>query len=139
MAYRFGKRSEYHLRTVHPDLQRVIRRALTLSHCDFGVLDGFRDEEKQNAYFDARPQRSKVRWPDGRHNSYPSEAADLGPWIEGDVPWNDSRYWYMLAGAMHAAAKIEGVAIRWGGDWDGDGDLSDQRFNDLGHFELARN
>jgi peptidoglycan LD-endopeptidase CwlK len=29
-----------------------------------------------------------------------------------------------------------GIEIRWGGDWDGDGDLSDHKFNDLPHFEL---
>jgi len=27
--------------------------------------------------------------------------------------------------------------VRWGGDWDGDKDTTDQRFNDLVHFELV--
>lgn len=29
------------------------------------------------------------------------------------------------------------VGLRWGGDWDGDGQTTDERFVDLPHFELA--
>jgi hypothetical protein len=28
--------------------------------------------------------------------------------------------------------------IRWGGDWDRDNDFSDQKLNDLCHFELIK-
>jgi len=34
------------------------------------------------------------------------------------------------------AAKECNIKIRTGWDWDGDLDLSDQNFNDLGHIEL---
>jgi peptidoglycan L-alanyl-D-glutamate endopeptidase CwlK len=27
-------------------------------------------------------------------------------------------------------------SVRFGGDWDGDKDITDQKFNDLVHFEL---
>ena len=33
-------------------------------------------------------------------------------------------------------AKRKGIKLRWGGDWDRDGELSDNRFNDLGHLEI---
>ena len=36
---------------------------------------------------------------------------------------------------MGVASQM-GIKIRWGGDWDRDTDLSDNRFNDLPHFEL---
>jgi hypothetical protein len=36
----------------------------------------------------------------------------------------------------HAIAQEEGFHIRWGGDWDGDGDLTDQQFDDLFHIEV---
>jgi hypothetical protein len=29
-----------------------------------------------------------------------------------------------------------GIAIRWGGDWDQDGFVADERFLDMPHFEL---
>ena len=28
-------------------------------------------------------------------------------------------------------------AVRWGGDWDGDGDWRDERFLDMPHYELV--
>ena len=37
---------------------------------------------------------------------------------------------------MQQAAKFMNVSLRWGGDWDGDGDRTDQTFNDLMHWEL---
>ena len=135
MAFRFGRQSEYWLRTIHPDLRRVVRRALTLSPIDITVVDGHRDEARQAAYF-ARG-RSKVEWPDSRHNQYPSQAIDIAPWVNGGIPWDDHRYFYILGGVVLAASKLEAVPIRWGGDWNSDGDLSDQDFHDLGHFELS--
>jgi len=29
-----------------------------------------------------------------------------------------------------------GIRLRWGGDWDGDTELDDNKFDDLPHFEL---
>lgn len=131
---RFGSRSLHNLRTCHPDLVRVLKLALSWGVIDFAVVEGHRGEARQNAAFEAG--NSKLRWPDGKHNDFPSRAADLAPWIGGAIPWNDRRYWDVLAGAVLAAAAQLGVELRWGGDWDGDTDLSDQKFNDLGHFEL---
>lgn len=42
---------------------------------------------------------------------------------------------YHFAGYVRAKAEALGIALRWGGDWDGDGDFSDQTFQDLDHFE----
>ena len=42
-----------------------------------------------------------------------------------------------FAGYVKGVAEDLGIAIPWGGDWDGDGDFSDQRFHDLPHFELT--
>lgn len=43
---------------------------------------------------------------------------------------------YHFAGYVKARAAALGIALRWGGDWDSDGDFSDQAFDDLDHFEL---
>ena len=135
MRYRFGAGSEHKLRTCHADIQRVLRRALAMGVIDFTVVDGHRNEARQNEYYNSRPQRSQVQWPDGKHNAFPSDAADVAPWVNGGIPWQDSRYWYTLTGVVMAAAAVEGVVLRAGYDWDGDTDLSDQTFHDLGHFE----
>lgn len=134
--YHFGARSRHRLRTCHPDLQGVLGLALSWGVIDFAVLDGHRGEARQEEYF--RAGRSRVRWPEGAHNSFPSDAVDVAPWVDGGVPWEDRRHWDRLAGVVLAAAAQLGVELRWGGDWDGDGDLTDQAFDDLGHFERRR-
>ena len=43
----------------------------------------------------------------------------------------------MIAGLMMRAAQEEGVHIRWGGDWDSDGQTLDHTFFDAPHFEMV--
>jgi hypothetical protein len=38
---------------------------------------------------------------------------------------------------MRCAARVEGVKVRWGGDWDGDNDFHDNKPEDLPHIEAA--
>jgi peptidoglycan LD-endopeptidase CwlK len=44
---------------------------------------------------------------------------------------------YHFAGYVKARARALGIPLIWGGDWDNDGDFTDQRFDDLDHFELV--
>lgn len=43
-----------------------------------------------------------------------------------------------LAGTVEACARLRGYSTRWGGDWNGDGNLLDQNFHDLPHHEFIR-
>jgi peptidoglycan L-alanyl-D-glutamate endopeptidase CwlK len=92
-------------------------------------------DETQNTLFEN--SFSKVRWPDSKHNRRPSKAIDLQPY---PYPKMTSKVWgalgYIAGHAIRIAAE-EGFSIRWGGDWDGDGDMTDQDFDDLFHFELT--
>jgi peptidoglycan L-alanyl-D-glutamate endopeptidase CwlK len=38
---------------------------------------------------------------------------------------------------MLQTAKLKGILLRWGGDWNMDGRTTDNKFDDLGHFELV--
>lgn len=134
MAFKFGKGSEIQLATLDPRLQRVLRRALSYGIIDFVVVVGFRGEAAQNEAF--RTGASQKRWPEGEHNQYPSKAVDVALYINGKVEWGLPKSWYYLGGLIMAAAAEEGVRLRWGADWDSDRDVTDQTFNDLGHFEL---
>jgi len=58
---------------------------------------------------------------------------DLAPW---PIDWRDVERFKKLAQCVLAAADKLGVRVRWGGDWDMDGDSADERFLDLPHFEL---
>jgi peptidoglycan L-alanyl-D-glutamate endopeptidase CwlK len=43
-----------------------------------------------------------------------------------------------MAGVVKGVAAMQGIPVRWGGDWNGDGDgnLFDSNFDDLPHFEI---
>ena len=127
---RFGKASERRLSTVHPDLQLVMRVAIR--YFDFTVIYGFRTEKAQARAYKAG--RSKAEWPKSKHNKRPSSGIDIAPW---PVQWEDTESFVYLAGFIMAIAQNLGIAIRWGGDWDSDRQVFDERFRDYGHFELA--
>lgn len=98
---------------------------------DFTVITGHRDQAEQDADFAAG--RSKLKFPNGKHNASPSLAVDLAPF---PVNWKDTSRFYVLAGIMLASAANRGIKIRWGGNWNGDFDLKGNKFNDIGHYEI---
>lgn len=128
----FGPRSLANLATVDPRLRDVLDEAIRLSPVDFAVLTGHRDRAAQERAFAAG--RSKVHWPDGKHNATPSRAVDLAPW---PIDWADELRFALLAGVVFSAARLEDVEVRWGGDFNRDGRTADEGFRDLGHFELV--
>lgn len=132
MSFSFGAGSLAQLNTLDERLIVVLRRALTISPLDFKILEGFRNREAQEAAF-VRGE-TQLHWPKGKHNYYPSLAVDLAP---SPIEWNDKERFVLLAGAVMAAAKVEGIKLRWGGDWDVDGHLLEEKFRDYGHFELV--
>ncbi len=101
---------------------------------DFTIIYGIRNEADQTAAFEARPQRSKVPWPNSTHNTDPSEGIDVAPF---PIAWDDRERFTLLAGVILMCAFMMGITLRWGGDWDRDTEVKDNRFDDLGHFELV--
>ena len=129
MSFYFGKSSKRRLATCHPDLQKVFNEVI--KHVDCSVLEGHRDERKQNQYFSEG--KSKVKYPMGRHNTNPSRAVDVTPY---PVNWKDRERQTLFAGFVLGIAKSMGINLRWGGDWDQDFQVNDNRFDDFPHFEL---
>ncbi len=109
-----------------------------IKNYDCTILEGHRGEVRQNMLFDTK--KSQVKWPDGMHNSYPSKAVDIAPYPIpenwGADHWKDLVHFYELATVIKFVAAQKGIPIRWGGDWDGDGDYKDNKFEDLVHYEL---
>ncbi len=131
MTWAWGQASLANLSTCHPDIKRVANKALELSPFDLRVIEGHRGKDVQEHMFDSG--RSKLRWPDSKHNKTPSLAMDIVPL---PLDWNNTLMFHLMAGIVFAAAEIEQVPLRWGGDWDGDWSCKDQSFHDLPHFEL---
>ncbi|SDU27045.1 M15 family metallopeptidase domain-containing protein [Desulfobacula phenolica] len=130
---RFSNQSNMKLDTCHPLLQELFREVVKEYDC--AVIEGHRTRRRQNRFY--QQGKSKVKWPDSKHNVMPSEAVDAGPWIENKgIPWQEPNQFYAFAGFVRGKASQMGIQIRWGGDWDGDNDVNDQKFNDLVHFEL---
>ena len=103
------------------------------------VLEGHRNKERQDEAF--YKGFSKKKWPDGEHNSWPSKAVDVAPlmpdssidWDSKDAPAKFAHF----AGIVQGIAFALGYKIRWGGDWNMNWDLKDQKFFDLPHFEIV--
>ena len=130
----FGKRSREHLATVEPVLQELCEAALAACPFDLTVTCGLRSKADQDKA--VAEGRSKVHWPHGNHNSAdgsPARAVDIHPY---PVDFQDTRRYYIMGGVFLALAHQRGIRIRWGGDWNGNGVLTDQTFTDLPHVEL---
>lgn len=132
---KFSIKSQQNLFTCHNELQILFFEVIKYFDCT--VMEGFRNEEAQNKAFAAG--NSKLRWPNGNHNKYPSMAVDVAPY---PIDWNDAKRMYWFGGFVMGIAQMlknDGkmtMNVRYGGDWDGDKDINDQKFNDLVHFEL---
>lgn len=141
MAFVLGARSLSRLAGVHPDLVRVVKRAIQISKQDFTVLEGVRTPERQRQlYAQGRNGNPgpKVTWTlNSNHFVNPGtgygHAVDLVPF---PVDWTDLKKFDAVSKAMFDAAEQEGVRIRWGADWDRDGNPRERGESDSPHFEL---
>lgn len=147
MTFTFGQHSENILATVHPDLQKVVRLALTKSTVDFAVIQGLRTREEERAlYISSRPPNSGP-WktncngtpkgeinPEGEpgtgvSNHQDGKAVDLAALYNGIIQWDEPPY-HLIDNAMQAAAVELGIPIKWGGHFPEP---------DLDHWELNHN
>lgn len=143
MAITLGQRSLSRLDGVHPDMVRVVKRAAAMATADedFTVLEGVRTPERQrDLYAQGRTKPGKVVTWTLKSNHFRNartgfgHAVDLAPF---PIDWNNVGRFDRLANLMFRAASIEGVAIRWGADWDRDGKARERGESDSPHFELA--
>ena len=125
----FGTKSKSKLSTCIPELQEVFNEVIKTVDCS--VLEGHRSKDKQNALY--KEGKTKVTYPKGRHNSSPSRAVDVVPY---PIDWDDRERFTLFAGFVLGIAKSKGIDLRWGGDWDQDWYVHDNRFDDFPHFEL---
>ena len=105
-----GPRSRAKLRGVHPDLVKVVERAIEITLVDFTVLEGLRTAARQQALVDAGASQTLK----SRHLT--GHAVDLGAWVDDQVDWSWPLY-EKIAAAMKEAARQVGVPIECGLDW----------------------
>tara|TARA_R110002167_G_scaffold148194_4_gene341098 strand:+ start:521 stop:910 length:390 start_codon:yes stop_codon:yes gene_type:complete len=126
---KFGKKSKENLSTCHEDLQKVFNEVI--KHVDCSVLEGHRDEKRQEKLFSEG--KTKVHYPMGRHNTKPSRAVDVVPY---PVDWKARERFHLFSGYVIGMARGMGISLRWGGDWNMNFNVNDNKFDDFPHFEL---
>jgi peptidoglycan L-alanyl-D-glutamate endopeptidase CwlK len=148
----FSETSKSKLETAEKDLQTVFNEVI--KHFDCTVIYGHRTPEEQFELFKkGRKQRDDGTWAvighvvtylDGydkksKHNECPSKAVDVIPY---PIEWSNVNRMRVFAGfvlgiatMLKAQGKIKNDIV-WGGDWDSDTVLKDQRFNDFPHFQI---
>ena len=126
---KFGKRSRERLSTCDKRLQEVFNEVIKTVDCS--VLEGHRGKDRQNMLY--KEWKTKLTFPKGRHNSSPSNAVDVVPY---PVDWGDRERFHLFAGFVLGIAKGMGINLRWGGDWNINWFVDDNKFDDFPHFEI---
>ncbi len=127
----FSSKSLRELDTCDLSLRDLFNEVLKIVDCT--IIEGHRGEQKQNEYF--KKDKSKVEFPNGKHNQIPSLAVDVAPFLNKSVSWNVKHCLY-FAGIVIGTSIAMGIEVRWGGDWDRDHEpITDQNFQDLVHYE----
>ena len=121
MGFKLGKRSLSNLSGVHPDLVKVVKRAIEITEIDFTITEGLRTKERQAQLL----KEKKTTTSNSRHLT--GHAVDLAAWVDGTVSWNWDHY-YKIAEAVKQAAKELNISIEWGGEW--------KSFPDAPHWQL---
>ena len=129
----WGRTSKKHRESIDHRLNAVSDKVLQIR--DHSIIKGHRPEAEQNDPFDRGA--SKLRWPDGNHNSIPSKALDMRPYPmpEGEETLREDLSY--LAGLYVGIGSQAGLRLRWGGDFDQDGETADYRWDDLWHIEIV--
>jgi peptidoglycan L-alanyl-D-glutamate endopeptidase CwlK len=129
----YSKQSQSKLNTCHPLLIDIFTEvSKTFDHT---ILEGTRDEETQNKYF--QQGLTQVKYPNSKHNSNPSMAVDAVPY---PINWNDKYRLAIFIGYVLATAHpiLEATPYKLvsGIDWDADTFTKDHSFLDFPHFQL---
>jgi len=126
---KFSQRSLANLSTADKKLWDLFSEVIKYYDCT--ILCGTRSKEDQEKAF--KQGRTTLHYPQSNHNSLPSRAVDVVPY---PIDWSNLEQFYHFGGYVLGIAKMMGLNIRWGGDWNGDFNLKNQNFYDLPHYEV---
>lgn len=125
----WSERSLKNRQGVHPDLLRVLDRALQFSPVDFVIVEGVRTLARQRELLKAKATTTL----NSRHLT--GHAIDFYAWVDidrdGKVEFEEMSHYPLMkqiADAIKSAAEELRVPIIWGGDW--------KKFKDYPHIEL---
>lgn len=139
MPNEWSEASAENLSQANEGIQRVFNEVL--KHRDCSIIDGKRTLAEQAEYVRSgasmtMDSRHLVKLEDEGNPDAKVDAVDATPY---PCDWNNHEELLMFGGFVMGIAATLGVPLRWGGDWDGDGNpRNNGDFDDLVHFESPR-
>lgn len=145
--FSFSQRSQNNLSTVHPDLALICRHVLDTGIMDFSIVEGARSLTRQKALVEKGVSKTL----NSKHliqNDGFAHAVDLYPYpvdmgrVRSGNAVEICRFGLLAGMFLLTAQHLRETGqitshIRWGGDWDTDGQTLDHRFFDAPHFEIV--
>jgi peptidoglycan LD-endopeptidase CwlK len=140
MMNTFSEISKQRLKTCHIDLQLLFAHVIQGYDCT--IVSGHRDKEEQDKAYDEG--KSKLKYPQSKHNRIPSWAVDAAPYEPGGIDWSKSQMLFFAGYVKGVADKLYQTGVishrlRLGADWNQNNDIDDEIFLDAPHFELMPN
>ena len=123
--YKFGKRSRKRLEGVDAKLINVLNELIKIM--DVTVIEGLRSAERQKELL--AKGATKVKY----FKHMEGKAVDIAPY---PIDWEDRERFHYMGGMVRGIARALNLKVRWGGDWDSDGEIKDNSFDDLVHIEI---
>ena len=127
----WSERSKINMKGIHPDLRKVLDRALEITEVDFVIVEGRRSVDRQKEL--VRIGASQTM--NSRHLT--GHAVVFYAWVDinkdGKIEFEEMAAYPLMkkvAEAIKYAASELRVEIDWGGDW--------KKFKDYPHIELDR-
>lgn len=136
----FSLTSKKRLQECHSDLRVLFGHVIQNFDCT--IVCGHRDKADQDkAYAEGK---SKLKYPQSKHNKIPSEAVDAAPYEKTGIDWSKSQMLFFAGYVKGVADQLfqSGVMshrIRLGADWNSNNDIDDETFLDAPHFEIVNN
>ena len=116
----FGLKSLKRIKECHIDLQTIAYELIKVM--DVTILCGHRNEiDQNNAFINGK---SKLQWPQSKHNVLPSLAIDIAPY---PIDWKNIDKFNEMCDHVERIAKDKGIKIRLGRDFS---------FKDYPHVEI---
>ena len=122
---KFGKRSRSRLVGVDAKLVNILNELVKIM--DVTIIEGVRTKERQEELLSKGATKTRF----SKHID--GKAVDLAPY---PIDWEDRERFHYMGGMLRGIGHEMGVNVRWGGDWDSDGAIKDNSFDDLVHVEL---
>lgn len=129
MPFRFSNASIEKLKSVHPDLIRVMQRTIEISPVDFKITHGLRTQAEQDAlYAQGRTTPGKIVTNTRKSRHIGGFAVDVAAIVNGAISW-DMKYYRQITDAAKQASRELNIPIKCGIDW---------KMKDGPHIELNR-